>query len=89
MAMTDDNSELDRIIRQLEQQRDELKLKLHLAKADARDEWSKLEQKWEQLRSKTQQAKQVLGDSSENVRTAAKMLADEIGKGYQRLKKVF
>lgn len=87
--MTDENSELDRLIRQLEQQRDELKLKLHLAKADARDEWAKLEQKWEQLSAKTQQAKQVLGESSANVRTAAKILADEINKGYQRLRKVF
>ena len=36
----------------LKQQRDELRVRLYLGKADARDEWARLETQWEVLRPK-------------------------------------
>ena len=36
----------------LRQARDELRVQMHLAKADARDEWEKLEPKWDEFQEK-------------------------------------
>ena len=71
------------------QQRDELRVKLHLAKADARDEWEELERKWADVQSKLEQAKKVAGESSEGVEAAAKLLGEELLKGYERIRRLF
>ncbi len=44
--------QLQKIADDLKRQRDELHVKLHLAKADARDEWAKLETRWEDAKTK-------------------------------------
>lgn len=80
--------ELNRRLQQLEQQRDELRLKMHLGKAEARDEWQKLEQKWEQVRAKLPQLGEVVGETSSEVAAALKLAAEEIGRGYERLRKL-
>ena len=41
----------------LKQQRDELRVRLHLGKADAKDEWARLETQWEALRPKLEAAR--------------------------------
>ena len=87
--MTSRNKELDNLLETLKQQRDELNLQLHLAKAEARDEWAALEGKWEQVEGKLGQLKTVAGDAAEDVGAAAKLLAEEIGRGYDRIRKLF
>ena len=42
--MTDDR--LDDLIDNLKTQRDELRVQMHLAKAEIRDEWEEIEKKW-------------------------------------------
>ena len=49
IIMPKEKGDLEQLIAQLQQQRDELMLQLHLGKAEARDELEKLEKKWEQL----------------------------------------
>lgn len=49
--MAQEKSDLEQLIAQLEQQRDELMLQLHLGKAEAKDEIAKLEKKWEELKA--------------------------------------
>ena len=39
-----ERSNFEELVEKLERQRDELKLRAHLAKAEARDEWEELEQ---------------------------------------------
>lgn len=48
--MAEEKTEREQLIAQLEQQRDELVLQLHLGKAEAKDSLVELEQKWEQLK---------------------------------------
>jgi len=71
----------------LKQQRDEINLKLHLAKADVRDEWDKLEPKWEEMKGKMTTVSEVASQTAESVAAAAGLLADEIKQGYERIKK--
>lgn len=75
-------------MRKLEQERDELRLKLNLAKADARDEWERLEKKWQQLRGKSDQIKEVMDETAKEVGSAAVYTAREIHRGYERLRKL-
>ncbi|MEW6134010.1 MAG: hypothetical protein AB1591_12765 [Pseudomonadota bacterium] len=70
------------------QQRDELRVKMHLAKADARDEWEKLESKWAEVQTKFAEVKKAASESSGNIEAAARLLADELLKGYERIRKL-
>lgn len=78
--------ELVRFLEELGRQGDELKLKLHLATADARDEWAKLEEKWEDLKGKLDTVCETAEDVSEDIAAAVKQLLVEIEKGYERIR---
>jgi predicted nucleic acid-binding Zn-ribbon protein len=80
---------LQKLLDELRQQRDELKLKLHLAKADARDEFAELEKKFEHLRSRLEAAGAEAGDVAGNVGTALAGVAEELRKGYERIRQHF
>lgn len=71
------------------QQRDELRVKLHLAKADARDEWEALERKLDEARGKFELVRQNADESLDDIGAAARLLGDEILKGYERLRRLF
>ena len=81
-----ERSNFEELVGKLERQRDELKLRAHLAKAEARDEWEELEVKWERLRSRLKAAGEEADVASEDVRAAASILADELKKGYERIR---
>lgn len=80
--------ELKKLLDNLATQRDELIVRAHLAKLEAQEEWGELEGKLELLRAKAGQAAEVAGDTAEDVATAAKLLGEEIARGYQRLKRL-
>lgn len=86
--MAEMREEIERAIKQLEQQRDELRLKLHLGKAEAREEWDKLERQWEHLRARLPQLRAALSDTTTEVGAALKLTAEEIRRGYERLRKL-
>jgi hypothetical protein len=86
--MTQTHDDVKKLVETLKQQRDELKVKLHLAKAEAGDEWDKAEKKWEQLKTKTHVLGTEAGDVSKDVGAAASQLAKEIKHGYDRIRKL-
>ncbi|MCG8686319.1 MAG: hypothetical protein MI892_15685 [Desulfobacterales bacterium] len=74
---------------EIEQLRDELKLKAHLAKAEAKEEYEKLEDKWEKFKSQLKPLADEVKNTAENTGTALDVAADELKRGYKRLKKIF
>ncbi|KAF0192674.1 MAG: hypothetical protein FD165_444 [Gammaproteobacteria bacterium] len=78
---------LDTLVEGLQQQRDEIKVQLHLAKAEARDEWAETEKKLEQLKTKASRIREEAGAASSDVIEAAKRVAEEIKRGYARIRK--
>jgi len=66
--------------------RDELRVQLHLAKADAKDEWDRIEKSWERVEQELgtvgEQAKRPLADMEHAMRD----LLTEIKHGYARLR---
>ena len=83
MAVRDDVRSL---FDDLRTQRDELVVKLHLARADARDEWQALEKRWEHLKAKMEVVGHEAGEVAEDVGEAARGVLDELKKGYARLR---
>ena len=79
--------DLKKMVDDLKQQRDEINLQLHLAKAEVRDEWDTLETKWEEVKGKMSAVNEVASQTKESVAAAAGLLADEIKEGYERIKK--
>jgi len=86
--MEHQDSQIKALLEQLQRQRDELRVKLHLGKAEARDAWEELERKWEHLRARSEPVREALSESSKDVGKAAHELAEEIRHGYERLRKL-
>lgn len=80
-----ESQELDRVD-QLRQLRDELKLKMHLAKAEAKDEWEKAEAKWEKLRAEFPKIDESADDLIDSLSEGTKRLANEIRQAYRRIR---
>lgn len=74
--------EYDKILEQLKQKRDEIKLQMHLASKDASDEWEDLEKKMQRFRDKAE-----LERSEKEVGDAMQTLGKELKEGYERLRK--
>ncbi len=84
--MAEDKGGMDQLIEDVKQLRDELEVQLHLASADARDEFAELEKKWVQLRARAEVVGDAAGEAAGNVGEAVSSVADELKKGYQRIK---
>lgn len=86
--MADGENKLESLMKQLETERDELKLQLSLAKLEAREDWEEMEKKMEAMRGRMKvvgdEAKEATGD----VGTAVSALGDEIKEGFARIRKL-
>lgn len=71
----------------LKQQRDELRVKMHLAGMEIHDEWEEMEKQWEQLTLKKDQLQKELEPTVDDARVAWLMLKDEIVEGYRTMRK--
>ncbi|MCW9047665.1 MAG: hypothetical protein OQK46_06250 [Gammaproteobacteria bacterium] len=85
--MKDIQKRIDDMLNELKEERDELKLKLHLAKMNVSEEWDKLELKLEKLEGKAQELGEVTVDASKDVGEAAKLLGQEIMEGFKKIAK--
>ncbi|WP_339800999.1 hypothetical protein [uncultured Marinobacter sp.] len=84
MSMKEDLNKLSETLRQ---RRDELRVRLHLAKEDVKDEWDDLEVYWEKFRQKMEEAKHEAEGVSKETRETASRVGEELKEGYERLRK--
>jgi len=75
--------ELSKLVDELKQQRDEIRVRLHLAKAEAKEEWERLEVKWDHLRGKAGVVSREAGKAAQEVGAALRLAAEELRLGYQ------
>ena len=85
----DTREEIQKILDHLARQRDELIVQAQLGKLEAMDEWKNLESKLSQLRARTGPLADVAKESAKDIQAAAKQLADEISRGYDKIRKLF
>jgi len=79
------NEKVESLMEKLAQERDELKLKMHLAKSDAHDELEKLEGRWASLKTKLEGAGAEAAEASGPIKDSAKELLEELRQGYRRI----
>jgi CRISPR/Cas system type I-B associated protein Csh2 (Cas7 group RAMP superfamily) len=80
-------SDLETARQKVAQMRDELKLKMHLASMDARDEWNELEGKWSHFEAKAKSVQDEGEEVAEQVWTDVKQLSKTLREGYEKLRK--
>lgn len=76
----------DKTRRQIEMERDYLKLRMHLMKQDAKDEWEKLEGKWGEFEDSMRLMKYDAEKTSEKVTESLGEAAEELKKGYEKFR---
>lgn len=83
--------DLDALVNDLKQRRDTLRVKMHLAQADARDEWQNLEKRWEAfeetVESQMDKLEDAAEDAADNIEDALKRAGNDLKQGYERLRK--
>lgn len=85
--MSEEKSHLAELISSLRRQRDELALKIHLGKADAKEEWNKITKKLDELTADYEPLKGAVGETAENLLAGLKLVTEEIQRGFNRIRK--
>ncbi len=85
--MADDKSSLDKLVSELKQQRDELRLQMHLASMEARDEYERLSGKYDELSDQYEPVSDAVEETAENLLSALSLAAGELKVGFQRVRK--
>ena len=79
--------ELEKLGADLAEERDALKVRAHLFKMEAQDEWKALEKKYEHFKSaQMPKIKQASEENAAELKEKMQHTSDEIKKGYNHLK---
>jgi len=73
--------DINALMDELKQTRDEVKLKIHLGSKELQDEWSELEGKCDAF-----EAKARLGESAEDISEATSLLGEELAKAFKKIR---
>ena len=73
-------ADFDKMLKDLKEKRDELRVRIHLASRELQDEWQELEQKMEDFSRRAR-----LKESGAAVSKALGTLGTELKSGYQRI----
>jgi hypothetical protein len=73
-------------LEKIAQRRDELRVQMHLARAEARDEWEILEEKWHSLKRQLEPVEEASVETVKDLGSAARLLMEELWEGYGRIR---
>lgn len=81
-------ADIDELVAELKQKRDELRLKIHLASKEVQDEWDELEEKMDEFSGKAKEFSREakFRETGEGVGRAVKELGSELKLGYKRIR---
>ncbi len=85
--MVGEKGHLAELISSLRRQRDELALKIHLGKADLKDEWERMTDKLDGLTRDYEPLRDAVGETADNVVSSLKLVGEEIQNGFHRIRK--
>ena len=78
---------MSELISDLKQQRDHLRLKIHLGGVELKDEFEKLDDKLSQLNHRFDPLKDAVGETAEDCWDSLKLVGSEIKDGFNRIRK--
>lgn len=82
-----DREKIDRLLESLRQKRDELRLQLHLGKAQVREEWDEAEDKWKRFEDQARRWRDTADETAGKMRETIKILAEELEDAYRRIRR--
>ena len=85
--MDDVKKRVSETLKELKQEAEELRVRAHLAKMEASDEWKNIEAKLVKLESKAKELGGVTAEAAKDVGAAAKLLGEEIRDGFKKFAK--
>lgn len=80
-----EKSNLEELISVLKQQRDELRVKMHLANMETKQEYDRLSDRINDLMAQYEPTKDAAAESAEKVFSALKLAGEEMLNGLQRI----
>lgn len=84
--MSNQHSTFDELMSVLRQERDELKLKLHLAGMEGKQEYERLSGEVDKLTEQYDPVKKAVSESADEVLSALSLTAGEVVKGFKRVR---
>ena len=76
----------EKLFKELDTERGKLELQLHLLSMDAKQEWSELEKRFEEFKTKASAVTEVTEESAGDVGEALKLVAEELREGYKKIR---
>ena len=73
--MSDVEKHFEDLVEALKRERDELKVQIHLGKAEAKEEWERLDAKWDELAAQREEMKAAATETAKEVGSALEMAA--------------
>ena len=80
------NKEIEDFWEQLKTQKDEMRVRAHLARAELREELEELEEKWGKAEAKFNRLQDEAIESTEEMKNSTKVIMEEISSAYDRIK---
>jgi len=81
-------SEIRSEIESLKAARDELRVQAHLGAAEVREAWESVEKNWSHLEGRLKVVGEATQESLEEIGSAAKILAEEVRRGFEHVRKL-
>jgi len=81
------NEQLEQTWQQLKTQRDEIRVQIHLAKAELKDEWEKLDPAWQKAHHEYEELKEATEDAAHGLQKSFTVVTDELSNAFERIKK--
>lgn len=75
------------LISDLKQQRDQIRVRLHLGGQELKQEWERLDDQLNQLNHRFDPVKDAVGETADDVWESLQLLGSEIKDGFQRIRK--
>jgi len=84
--MADLSERLNEEFEHLRTLRDDLRVRVHLGKAEIRDQWEELEKDWQRAEAKMKAIGASSRESAKEVGEAASLLVEELRQAYYRIR---
>lgn len=85
MNETNEKTIFNKLLSELEQKRDELKLQAHFFKKETKDEWEMLEKKWHHFKGSAHHVGHEGKEASKDIFAATQLLGEELKASYKRI----
>ena len=87
MSITDKIIEKsEKLFKELDTERGNLQVQLHLLSMDAKEEWGELEKKFEEFKTRASAVAEVTEESAGDVGEALKLVGEELREGYKKIR---